>query len=251
MVFLTAVIAATGIVGIILVIKGSEDGHKMLVAAEQQACAAQRFAKSAEMINEGIRSASRQAADRALQDSRPWVGLRESSCENCTLEDYSRPGRAFGILENTGKTPAIEIRVDWAVTTQNAAQPVPSYDKIMRFIEKPPFRVGSSLRGESRRKAQQMVNALNNVLSSEIFVIPPGATHPMPMLDVGTDLGNVVSSELKNNQITYAVGRVTYQSPWRDGIHTTNFCMREIPQTTQRNVPYILFKFCTTGNSMN
>lgn len=56
-VFLTAVIATTGVVGIILVIQGSSDTARIRDAAEKQAKAARDFADSAASINRGIISA--------------------------------------------------------------------------------------------------------------------------------------------------------------------------------------------------
>ena len=68
MVFLTLVIALTGVVGIILVIQGGEDTKRIIKASEDQACAAQKiaeasqrnakaaedFSASATHINEGV-----------------------------------------------------------------------------------------------------------------------------------------------------------------------------------------------------
>jgi hypothetical protein len=56
-VFLTAVIAVTGVVGIFLVIQGGEDTRRIRDAAEKQAQAAGDFADTASRINSGINDA--------------------------------------------------------------------------------------------------------------------------------------------------------------------------------------------------
>lgn len=56
-VFLTCVIAGTGVVGIILIIQGGADTQKMIKAAQQQACAAQQFSATAKLINGNINDA--------------------------------------------------------------------------------------------------------------------------------------------------------------------------------------------------
>jgi hypothetical protein len=56
-VFLTAVIAGTGVVGIILVIQGSNDTARIRDAAEKQAQAAKDFANTAASINKGVNMA--------------------------------------------------------------------------------------------------------------------------------------------------------------------------------------------------
>jgi hypothetical protein len=127
MVFLTLVIAGTGVVGIILVIQGGEDTKRLVAAAEKEACAAQRnadaassFSESAAKINTGIgeaveklkiQAAANQtlaiAANTAnmntLEADRPWMGAY-----------FSVDGFAAGktptytvTFVNSGKRPAI------------------------------------------------------------------------------------------------------------------------------------------------
>jgi|HubBroStandDraft_1064217.scaffolds.fasta_scaffold236022_2 hypothetical protein len=56
-VFLTFIIAATGVVGVLLVIQGGEDTRRIRDAAEKQAQAARDFANTAGSINAGIDNA--------------------------------------------------------------------------------------------------------------------------------------------------------------------------------------------------
>lgn len=99
MVFLTAVIALTGLVGIILVILGGRDTSRLVTAAEKQAAAARKsadaaksFADTAEQISKGISeavdklkvqasanqnlaSAAKIANANTLEADRPWIGV--------------------------------------------------------------------------------------------------------------------------------------------------------------------------------
>jgi hypothetical protein len=121
MVFLTAVIAATGVVGIILVIKGGSDTKKMISAAQQQACAAQQFAHTASLINGNINDAvtkldaqakatqdATNAARNAMQlEERAWVA------ETGVSIDYPQVGKMLiGTVTwtNSGKTFAKRVK---------------------------------------------------------------------------------------------------------------------------------------------
>ena len=91
MVFLTFVIAGTGVVGIILVIQGGRDTKRLVDAAEKQAVAAKDFSDSAAKISAGMSQAvdkltiqaganqtlalaANTANTNTLQADRPWMG---------------------------------------------------------------------------------------------------------------------------------------------------------------------------------
>ena len=90
-VVLTVVIAGTGVVGIILVIKSGQDTQKMVGASEKSAKAASDFATSAAAINRNVAATQRdfetmaknsEAAIKATQESmrqdqRAWVGVTD------------------------------------------------------------------------------------------------------------------------------------------------------------------------------
>ena len=110
--FLTSVIALTGIVGIILVIQGGNDTTRIRDAAEKQASAATSFAESATKINEGIGNAVLklgQQADDAENffrtDERAWI----------EIEPMRTPGIPYHYdlyPKNVGKTAARDIQVN-------------------------------------------------------------------------------------------------------------------------------------------
>jgi hypothetical protein len=122
MVFLTFVIAATGIVGIILIVQSGADTQKMIHAAQQQACAAKSFSKSTSEIDTKIGLAEQdfsqmaknsEGAIKATQaqmrlDQRAWIGVEEIS----SIPPIPEEDKIWDIsasLKNTGKTPAKNI----------------------------------------------------------------------------------------------------------------------------------------------
>ena len=100
-VFLTAVIAGTGVVGIILVIQGSSDTARIRDAAEKQAKAARDFANTAASINTGINNA---VAKLDIQ-----AGAEEISAQ--IAQAALRPSIAFGIEKTTVSDNSISYEV--------------------------------------------------------------------------------------------------------------------------------------------
>ena len=119
MVFLTAVIAATGVVGVILVVKGGSDTQKMIAAAQQQACAAHQFADTAKLINGNINAAVGELALQAQDSERSFRTDERAWIEIGKIEtSIHPPDPPFGItfkynifLKNYGKTVATDVRV--------------------------------------------------------------------------------------------------------------------------------------------
>ncbi len=132
MVFLTAVIAATGIVGIILVVESGKDTARIRDAAEKQACAAsksaqaaQDFASTAALINGNVNDAvgkldtQGKIARTAIEDEeRPWLKLelagdRVAGSSNPDLRQETLivggPLQIPMRLYNLGKTPAVKV----------------------------------------------------------------------------------------------------------------------------------------------
>ncbi|MGB8028105.1 MAG: hypothetical protein WCF30_00435 [Terracidiphilus sp.] len=100
-VFLTAVIALTGIVGIILVIQGSSDTARIRDAAEKQAQAARDFANTAASINTGISNAVGKLDIQA--------GAEELSAQ--IAQAALRPSIVFGIQKTTVSDNSISYEV--------------------------------------------------------------------------------------------------------------------------------------------
>jgi hypothetical protein len=129
MVFLTFVIAATGVIGIILVIQGSADSNRLADAAEKQAYAAKSFASSADKINTGIENAvdklnlqagaanrlagdTEKANDNAASTDRRWIGI---ALQAEALEVGKIPNVHI-FATNAGRRPA---KITWMVAAGN------------------------------------------------------------------------------------------------------------------------------------
>lgn len=119
MVVLTAVIAASGIVGTVLIVRGGADTNRMIAASEAQAYAARSFATSTVNINRGIGDAvtklGRQTDNAEAffeMDERAWV---EIGSIDKTIYSPSLPLPTtfkFAIYpKNIGKTLARDLRI--------------------------------------------------------------------------------------------------------------------------------------------
>jgi hypothetical protein len=110
MVVLTAVIAGSGIVGIILVIQGGRDTTRIREAAERQARAAQQFADTAILINTNIDSAVgklNQQAQATEDTASAAVGANRAWVVPAAFSDSVEPINIT--FQNAGKTPAVEV----------------------------------------------------------------------------------------------------------------------------------------------
>jgi hypothetical protein len=109
-VFLTAVIAGTGVVGVMLVIFSGEDTHKMILAAQQQACAAKSFADTAAKINAALDNAVTELGQQANNaetffrtDERAWVVIGKIVSTILTLDPPFGPAFGFSIYPRTSE----------------------------------------------------------------------------------------------------------------------------------------------------
>jgi len=91
-------------------------------------------------------------------DERPWVGLQDFRCDGCasntdkptanggqlilTITESVTIGNMYGIMENTGKTPAVKMIVNAVWTDRKGSDPIPDYDAIERELQiRNPFKV--------------------------------------------------------------------------------------------------------------
>lgn len=212
MVFLTFVIAATGVVGIILVIQGSADSKRLADAADREACASSRFASSAASISTEIRSAETDFSTMAKnsegaikatqesmrQDQRAWVGVLASMPK---LE-LKKPITGVAIVTNSGKTFAVNARIN----SNLLFSPHEIKDsKLLPFNKPNPDQIKSlgllipSVRFETRATP----------------LTPEGQPREVTEYDLSV-LGN-------SGWYTYIFGTVTYQDVFNKP-HFTNYC---------------------------
>lgn len=265
MVLLTAVIAICTLVYSIFaglqwweINTGSSDTHALAVAAQTQATrmaeslertdrlvsatadqvkAANALAAQAQRANE-IASRALAQNERATKDSqRPWVGLKEFRCEDCSfgVEGPIMIGNMIGLLENSGKTPALQLSIRVATSMQNGTSPVPTFEELRgRLISD--FRFSEE---ELREIAGEQS------LTNPPFVLPPNASR-LVTITRGVLIGRrdgFPRPERSKRGITYMLGHVTYSGPDRRNVYVTEFCVMADEGMNG-------FSFCPTGNDM-
>lgn len=102
MVFLTAVIALTGVVGIIMVIRGGSDTQKMIKAAQQQADAAEGFAQAARGVNTQVQQAvvKLQSQVDQMDASRKSADRNSATSMQATIDNFHKEDRAWVGISN-------------------------------------------------------------------------------------------------------------------------------------------------------
>ena len=214
-VLLTAVIAITGVVGIILVIQAGEDTKKMIRAAQQQACAASSFAESADSINQGVGNAASQLAQQVgdnesffRTDERAWVVI--SSIEKTLTIPPDPP---FGTIfkfsifpKNVGKTVARNVRIH--AENPNASASFMENRHAIIMSEDQLFHLSGS-----KKRAIMPDNPGPQTLA-------PGAQSPVPVFSGGQE-PQVLSDG--NYRYSFILGRIDYIDAF--GVkHWTHFC---------------------------
>ncbi len=135
-VFLTAVIAGTGVIGIVLVIQSGKDTKKIITAAQQQATAAQQFANTASLINGGIEGAvgkldnqakaTQMSANAAQEQSstsarelelsqRPWVAAKFTPVDKVLVDEEGMHLTVEMNAKDIGQSPAVRVAYGFAL----------------------------------------------------------------------------------------------------------------------------------------
>lgn len=213
MVFLTAVIAATGVVGVYLVVKGKSDTQKMITAAQRQACAAHQFADSAKLINGNITAAVEKLALQARDseaffrtDERAWIEI--GKIETAIYP----PDPPFGIifkyrifLRNYGKTVATDVRVH--VDNIEADSSFGDNQKAIRMSQNQLFKIS----GTNKRSTEPNKPGPQTIAPQELTTIPifSGGQEPRKW-------GN-------GFRYTFVLGRIDYNDAFGKS-HWMRFC---------------------------
>jgi hypothetical protein len=252
MVFLTLVIAATGVVGIFLVIQGGEDTKRIIKASQDQACAAQKiaaasqrnaaaaesFATSATNINTGLNAAvvNLNAQALATQDA---AGAAKSSADTAK-ESLHVEERAYIVTTlpvgsvdpgscalgrgtilwcasinyvNVGRTPAISIVVTGHLYMVYRGGEPPRESPIPEY---------TGLNG----------SALAN-----------GATGSTSLSEIKNDPSRDWNLARQMNGGYYLAGYIQYKDVFNE-LHVTAFCTYVPAQPSARDLP----RQCLTGN---
>ena len=238
-------------------------------AARQNAQAARDFASSAAQINRGVsdavtklqmqasateearqsseknsRAALQAAIDNFQQEQRPWIGLQNFTCSNCKLERIEprqllQPpsetfsiGQLSGLIANTGKTPAVQVEFDAAITTRRAKDPIPNWDSIQKESVQ---RIRIEDRDEILKAEKE---------ASPPAVMPPSYSQWYPLIQRFGATRERTSP--RDSERIYAVGKITYLDVRRKMLYVTTFCLVDIWWTSGENS----FQFCSEGNDM-
>jgi len=238
--------------------QGGTDTHELAVQAKNQADAAKAQSEQAGKQVEGIKSLANEARhqadisrdamnaslESADQDRRPWVGLPNFQCNECTsnAQGTLSIGSMFGIMENSGKTPAIHMIVNAAWTSSIRNKPIPEYDSIKAAMRNP-YEVPAWLPPDTAADLRKTMELTKKFTEPPMVVLPPNATRALPIIgSIRADRVDTVRYE--DQKIFYVVGKITYSSISKPAkIHTTKFCLMNDSGSN--------FRFCPTGNDMD
>jgi hypothetical protein len=243
--------------------KQSDAAEKMRQAAENIVSQEQRIADNAKDALDASNRQSKIALDTSIesarQDRRPWVGLRDFRCENCTSElkqpqtdQPSQPfqpfnrietlhiGNMFGVMENTGKTPAVQLIVNAVFTNRMGGEQIPDYASISTEVGKA-YEVPMHVPPDMAAEIGRTLELIQRYRGAAPTVLPPNANRILPMVG-GLQMERNHMARLEDKKIAYIIGKITYYSTERNREYVTTFClMNEIGAE---------FRFCPTGNDM-
>jgi hypothetical protein len=209
-VFLTAVIAATGVVGIFLVIQGSSDTARIRDAAEQQASAARSFAESAKKTNEGIGNAVLELGQQAddaenffRTDERAWIEIEP-------MKTPGIPNHYDLYPKNVGKTAARGIVVHANDTFQISSMIGMSQNVsgIHNMLDRGPL-----LEDKGKK------NGPPETMSPIPEALGPGVTSPVPIRCAA----QLPTGSSRNPMVGYVIGRIDYRDEFQVK-HWRKFC---------------------------
>lgn len=237
---------------------GAEDTRQLAEAAKNEAEAtrelADRALAQANATNALALEAKRSAdiAKQALQaniesgrqDRRPWVGLQALQCNGCTVgnDGSLKVDKLFGIVANTGKTPAVQMQIRVVITGRIKSDPIPVFDAIERESESRLREIQEGLPPEMAARIRKSMELTMRDLLPAKEVLAPNATRGLPLVQ-SMRWGREKFTNIEDRKLIYVLGKITYYDTRRDMEHTTRFCLV--------NEFGADFRFCATGNDMN
>jgi hypothetical protein len=149
----------------------------------------------------------------------------------------------YGMMENTGKTPAVKMTIDAVWTDRKASDPIPDLDSIKsQMHDRNPYEVPPNLPPDMVAGITKLMETLKRLAEPPEVVLPPNAVRTLPIIGRAA-MGRDMRAKTEDRKIFYVVGRITYNSTWQDTTHTTDFCLM--------NEYGASFRDCPSGNSMN
>jgi hypothetical protein len=194
-------------------------------------------------ISRDAMNASMKSAD---QDRRPWVGLPDFKCNECIADTNGSlsVGSMFGIMENSGKTPAIKMVVNAAFTSRIRTEDIPDYESESAIARiRDPYKAPDWMQPADADKLNKTLALTKKFTEPPVVVLPPNAVRRLPL--IGSFRGDRIPTvRYEDEKIFYVVGKITYSSTTKPAeIHTTKFCLMNDSGPN--------FRFCPTGNDMD
>jgi len=150
----------------------------------------------------------------------------------------------FGVMENSGKTPAVQMVVNSVWTDRKAADPVPDYDTVEQEMSnqmRRAYEVPSWVPPEVASDISKTIEVAKRQTSPTPTVLPPGVARPLPIIS-SAKMGRNIGAQIIERKIFYVVGKITYYGTDRKAQYATSFCLM--------NDFGANFRFCPTGNDM-
>jgi hypothetical protein len=253
MVFLTAVIAFTGVVGIVLVFESGGDTLKMIGAAQKQAdaadrqaCAAKKFADTAVLINGNINDAviklDKQAGDThtlaqtantsLYLEERPWVGLTPLVIARKMGSDGLPSDNAEAQVVNSGRSPSVNVSVVSGMYVHKGKYTPDTLDQqyITRIVD---LKRAGKLHGHVSPSGDGMYFEI--LPTNDPHLLPPGdMERPILLIPELSSLGTLPPSIpypiplpgkwIVGDATVIVYGQIEYADTIRGSKHTTRFC---------------------------
>lgn len=224
----------------------SEAADKIRQAAERVVAQEQKIAANAHDALEASAQQSRATLNAAIakfrDEQRPWVGLKDFRCDECKSEidtngiETLTIGNMVGVMENTGRTPAVRMITDAFITPREARQPIPYYGARVDLSN--PNEIPTW--PQKKRTSGQSVDVITRLSDHPEVVLPPGTR--LLSLITNRAMRRSIKTSNESALIIYVVGKIVYYSPWGGKEHTTKFCIMSILDAD--------FQFCPTGSTM-
>jgi hypothetical protein len=148
-------------------------------------------------------------------------------------------GKVVAIIENTGKTPAVQTTIESVFSRRTGKDPIPDYDSIAREQKLP--EIPSNIPPNIAAEMAQTSELLKRFRGPSPMVLPPNSPREYPFIQNFHTTRDTVA-RIENKVIVYAVGKIRYHGTEGNTEYTTTFCLMNEGGTD--------FRFCPTGNDM-
>jgi hypothetical protein len=234
------------------------DTHELAVQAKNQA---DRTKDVADRTRDEAKQAKRSAdiSDKALEanvesfleDQRPWVGIQAIQCDGCATGPpaQNQDSRSISVtvtnltavLENTGKTPALQVKFFVTDINTHVMDTIPSWDSNHQNMTNNAL---GRLEPKYRPSIESAMAQVDKV--SPVAVIAPNAIQKLVLVKGRFSYPQrgpvgLSQSDMNKTLVMYVIGKITYADT-RKRPYTTQFCFWSYEG------PY--FEACPTGNDM-